>query len=131
MKISGIPSFQRAWQIPGKEVVEIRSNAEHIVRKNFRSIEKNETHPPEIGMLRKWYMTWVSNNGLKIPINTAKTETTRTFLIMNQKGMSPREKITAGKRKKGISPAISYLGNETTVTIIAKVAITLVRASRR
>jgi hypothetical protein len=60
-------------------VVEIRSNAEHIVRKNFRSMEKNEIHPPETGMPRNSYRTWVSNNGLKIPMKTAKTETTRTF----------------------------------------------------
>ena len=124
-------SFRRAWQTPGNEVVEIRSNAEHIVRKNFRSMEKNEIHPPETGIPKRLYMTWVSNNGLKMPMKIAKAETTRTFLRMNQIGISPREKITAGNRQKGINPAISYFGNETTVTINAKVAITLVRGSRR
>jgi len=72
----------------------------------------------------------VSRNGLKIPTNTAKGETIRTLRRMNPIGISPRVAASTGNRRKGTSPATSYLGKETTVTRKSPVAITLARGSR-
>jgi len=73
----------------------------------------------------------VSSNGLKMPIISAKGETTRIFRRMNPAGIPPKVSDSTGNRKKGSSAATSWGGKETTVTRNSSVTTTLTRGSRQ
>ena len=85
------------------------------VSTNFKRIEKNERSPADTGTPAITAAVRVSRRGLKIPIRSAKGETSSTFFRMNRAGIPPRVISRTGKRKKGTSAATSYLGRETTV----------------
>src|SRR5664280_1800803 len=115
--------------MPGKEVVAISRRAALIVSENFTRIEAKEIQPAETETPGAIATTPGSNNGLKIPTNTANGETATTFLAMKPAGMSPRAPIRIGKRKKGRSDRTSYFGKETTTTANSIVATTFARGS--
>lgn len=115
--------------MPGKEVVAMSSNTDVIVRKNLSMIERKDIHPPDREIPPKEQTICLSIKGLKMPMKRAKDETRKTFFMMNITGISPSEKSSAGKRKKGSSPVISYFGNETTVTMNKTVATSLALGS--
>jgi hypothetical protein len=66
--------------------------------------------------------------GIEDADKNAKDDT-RGLFSMNFTGISPNEKSSTGKRRKGKSPLTSYLGNETTMTIKKTVAQSFVLGS--
>jgi hypothetical protein len=94
-------------------------------------MEKKETQPPVITIEPIFMMGVWSNSGLNMPIKRIKGATIKRRFNIGAVGRLPKESKTAGKRKNGKSPVISYLAKEVTAIIKPRVASSLTQGLSR